>query len=156
TFCGVRETRGVAISAMIFNSMNTRTFLILAATCLLSVSVADRLTAQTQPGAHALTLLDRNGHVVPDSAPAAVKQIFDVTVAPMGRLTFAPSSVNISVGDTVRWTWAGNAHSVTSGQPCMVDSQFCSPNDMNCPAETLSNVGTVYMHTFSQPGTYTY
>jgi plastocyanin len=136
--------------------MNARTSLILTAICALSVSAADRLTAQTQPAAHALTLLDQNGRIVPDSAPAAIKQIFDVTVAPMGSLTFAPNSVNISVGDTVRWTWAGNAHSVTSGQPCMIDSQFCSPNDMNCPAGTLSNVGTVYMHTFNQPGTYSY
>ena len=27
---------------------------------------------------------------------------------------------------------------------------------MNCQAGTLSNIGTVYEHTFTQPGTYSY
>ena len=39
-----------------------------------------------------------------------VGQIVDVTVGPNGTLTFSPDSVNISTGDTVRWTWAGNVH----------------------------------------------
>jgi len=134
--------------------MNAPTFFILTAICALSVSVADCLTAQT--AAHGVTILDQNGRIVPDSGPAAINQIFDVTVAPGGTLTFSPNSVNISVGDTVRWTWASSFHSVTSGQPCTVDSQFCSPNDMNCSAGTLSNQGAVYTHTFNQPGTYSY
>lgn len=112
--------------------------------------------AQTQPAAHGITILDQNGRVVPENAPAAINQIFDVTVAPGGSLTFSPNPVNISVGDTVRWTWASGFHSVTSGQTCIADSQFCSPNDMNCSAGTLSGPGTVYMHTFSQAGTYSY
>ena len=112
--------------------------------------------SQTQPAAHGITILDQNGRVVPDNAPAAINQIFDVTVAPGGALTFSPDPVNISVGDTVRWTWATGFHSVTSGQTCIADSQFCSPDDMNCSAGTLSGPGTVYMHTFSQGGTYSY
>ena len=70
--------------------------------------------------------------------------------------TFDPDTVNISVGDTVRWTWAGSGHSVTSGPPCAADSQYCSPNDMNCASGVLSNAGTVYTHTFSRSGTYSY
>ncbi len=57
---------------------------------------------------------------------------------------FVPDTVNISVGDTVRWTWAESGHSVTSGPPCAADSQYCSPDDMNCAAGILSNMGTVY------------
>ena len=47
------------------------------------------------------------------------RPIFDVAVGPGGGFTFDPDTVNISVGDTVRWTWAGSGHSVTSGPPCV-------------------------------------
>ena len=87
--------------------------------------------------------------------PSATSTIVDVAVG-QGGLVFVPDTVNISVGDTVRWTWAGSGHSVTSGPPCFADSQYCSPNDMNCPPGTLSNIGTVYKHTFSEPGVYSY
>jgi plastocyanin len=71
---------------------------------------------------------------------------------------FSPDTVNIAVGDTVRWTWASNNHSVTSGNSssCSFDSQFCSPNDTDCGAGVLSNTGAVYQHTFTQAGTYSY
>ena len=43
-------------------------------------------------------------------------EIFDVTVGPLdNEFSFVPDTVNISVGDTVRWTWASDFHSVTSG-----------------------------------------
>lgn len=103
-----------------------------------------------------ITILDQNGQLVPDTASLTTGQIFDVTVAPNGSLQFAPQTVNISVGDTVRWTWASSGHSVTSGNPCIPNSQFCSPTDMNCPAGVLSNAGAVYVHTFAQAGSYTY
>ena len=83
-----------------------------------------------------------------------IGQTVDVTVGP--GFAFHPDTVNISVGDTVRWTWAGSGHSVTSGQPCAADSQFCSPDDMNCFPGVLSNAGTVYQHTFANAGTYSY
>ncbi len=106
--------------------------------------------------ATAITIVDQNGSVVPDAPPSAVTQIYDVTVGPTGMLVFSPSTVTISVGDTVRWTWASSGHSVTSGTPCTVDGQFCSPDDMNCSLGVLSNMGTVYEHTFTQAGTYSY
>jgi plastocyanin len=133
--------------------MNARTFVILVAVCVLSVSLTNHLTAQNHSTAHAFTILDQNGRVVPESAPAAIKQIFDVAVGPNDSFTFSPDSVNISVGDTVRWTWDSDVHSVTSGQFCTSDGQFCSPDDVNCD---LSDQPTVYMHTFNQPGTYSY
>jgi hypothetical protein len=59
----------------------------------------------------------------------------------------------------VRWTWASSCHSVVSGVVVsgvnMPDGKFCSPDDMNC-GTTVSNVNTVYDHTFTTAGTYPY
>ena len=103
-----------------------------------------------------ITIFDENGQPDVNGVPSATSTIVDVTVAPGGSFVFDPSTVNISVGDTVRWTWAGSGHSVTSGQPCQADSQYCSPNDMNCASGILSNTGTIYTHTFGRSGTYSY
>jgi plastocyanin len=103
-----------------------------------------------------ITIVDRNGRQVPNSVPSVHSQIFDVMVGPNGKLMFSPDVVNISVGDTVRWTWFGTRHSVTSGQPCTPDNQFCSPDDMNCAAGMTSDIGAVYQHTFAQAGAYSY
>ena len=82
-----------------------------------------------------------------------------VTVGPNGNFVFDPAMVTIKAGDTVRWTWASSFHSVVSGVVVnganMPDGKFCSPNDMNC-GTTVSNVGTVYDHTFNTAGTYPY
>ena len=98
--------------------------------------------------------MDQNGRPAVSGVPTG-GQIFDVAVGQGGDV-FVPDSVNISVGDTVRWTWAESGHSVSSGPPCFVDSQFCSPDDTNCIAGVLSNIGTVYEHTFAEPGVYSY
>jgi plastocyanin/N-acetylneuraminic acid mutarotase len=105
-------------------------------------------------GPPAIRILDQNGQPAVSGAPSATSTIVDVTVGP--DFAFHPSTVNINVGDTVRWTWAGSGHSVHSGPHCVPDSQFCSPNDANCFPGVTSNVGTVYTHTFSTSGTYSY
>ena len=121
------------------------------------MALASHLAAQTPRSPHGITITDQAGRAEPnDAAPGVTGQIFDVTVAPGGSFTFSPATVNISVGDTVRWTWAGSFHSVTSGNPCTVDSQFCSPSDMNCSTGVLNNINFVYSHTFSQAGTFSY
>jgi plastocyanin len=126
-------------------------------TCWLVIMAGMAILSPSGYGAGApLTIVDQNGGVVPDAAPSATTTIFDVTVGPTGMLVFSPSTVTISVGDMVRWTWGSSGHSVTSGSPCTPDGQFCSPNDMNCSAGVLSNVGTVYEHTFAAAGTYAY
>src|SRR6266513_42927 len=112
-------------------------------------------TQQKKGFAHDIHLVDQNGRPAVNGVPSATSQIVDVAVGQGGDV-FVPDSVNISAGDTVRWTWAESGHSVTSGPPCFVDSQFCSPDDTNCPAGILSNVGTVYEHTFAEPGVYSY
>src|SRR6476659_10741318 len=99
-----------------------------------------------------LRIVDQNGRPAVSGVPSATSQIVDVAVGP--GFTFNPDTVNISVGDTVRWTWGSSGHSVTSGPPCAADSQFCSPDDMNCASFILNNQGFVYTHTFSQAGTY--
>ena len=80
----------------------------------------------------------------------------NVTVGPNFFATFSPSTVNILVGDTVRWTWASSGHNVRSGSGCAADGQYCSPNDTNCVSSPTSSTNTTYSHTFNQPGTYSY
>src|SRR5206468_1489527 len=109
---------------------------------------------QKQRVAAPIRIFDQNGQPAVNGVPSDTSTIVDVMVGP--GFSFSPSTVNISVGDTVRWTWAGDGHSVTSGQPCVPDSQYCSPNDTNCFPGTTSNTNTVYTHTFSRSGTYSY
>src|SRR5262249_24172304 len=62
-----------------------------------------------------IRVVDQNGRPAVSGVPSATSTTVDVTVGPGGGFTFDPSTVNISVGDTVRWTWASRGHSVTSG-----------------------------------------
>ena len=112
-------------------------------------------TQQKKPTAQGIHIVDQNGRPAVNGVPSATSQIVDVAVGQGGDV-FVPDTVNISVGDTVRWTWAEGGHSVTSGPPCVPDSQYCSPNDMNCFPGTVSNIGFVYQHTFTEPGAYSY
>src|SRR5204862_2808247 len=122
---------------------------------LVRAESGDRHTSMPQTkSAPPIRIVDQNGQPAVNGVPSATSTIVDVTVGP--DFAFHPDTVNLSVGDTVRWTWAGSGHSVTSGPPCAADSQYCSPDDTNCTAGTLSNAGTVYMHTFSRAGTYSY
>ena len=99
----------------------------------------------------AIRILDQHGRQVPSGKRDVGSQIFDVTVGPQGNeFTFLPDKLNIRVGDTVRWTWASDFHSVTSGGNCSPDGQFCSPDNMHCEAGTLNNTGFVYEFTFTQ------
>jgi plastocyanin len=70
--------------------------------------------------------------------------------------TFSPNPATIVIGDTVRWTWAGSNHTLTSGSNCVTDSGYCSRNDTNCPAAPAYNANTTYSHTFTQAGTFPY
>src|SRR5437667_5334482 len=103
-----------------------------------------------------IRILDQNGQLAVNGVPSATSTIVDVTTGGGNGFQFVPNTVNISVGDTVRWTWAIGGHSVTSGLPCAADSQYCSPDNMNCNSGILSNQGTVYEHTFALPGRYSY
>jgi plastocyanin len=49
-----------------------------------------------------LRIVDQNGRPAINGVPSATSQIVDVMVGP--GFSFSPDTVNISVGDTVRWT----------------------------------------------------
>ena len=120
----------------------------------------DTPNADTTPAIQtiaAIRIFDQYGRQVPGGKRDVGGQILDVIVGPQGNeFTFLPDTVNIRVGDTVRWTWASDFHSVTSGENCSPDQRFCSPNNMNCEAGTLNNTGFIYEFTFTQPGIYQY
>lgn len=87
-----------------------------------------------------------------DTAPQTVT----VTVAPNGRHAFEPSTVTIRPGDTVRWVWDGDEHTVTSGSNGTGDGLFCSPSGPPCAGQGSLNRGAIYEHTFTAAGTYPY
>jgi plastocyanin len=90
--------------------------------------------------------------VVAFGAFAAPAQAADVSIS---NFSFMPSSISITQGETVNWTWAGpdTNHSVTSksGQAESFDSD---------PGKTPSSLdhppGDTFSHTFNTPGTFTY
>ena len=74
-----------------------------------------------------------------------------------GRASRLCRMINIHVGDTVPWTWASSGHSVSSGIPCTINGQFCSPDNTNCPANEHFPTQVRSMSTpFPQSGTYSY
>jgi plastocyanin len=73
-----------------------------------------------------------------------------------GGLSFAPSNLTISVGDTVRWIWDSSHHNVVSGTDGTADGLFCSPSDHDCANAPASAKGSSYDHTFSAAGTFPY
>src|SRR6266576_7243528 len=114
------------------------------------------MSLQKQHFGAPIRILDQNGQPAVSGMPSATSTTVDVMVGGGNGFQFVPDTLNISVGDTVRWTWANSGHSVTSGTCDAADSQFCSPDDMNCAAGILSNMGTIYQHTFTVPGRYSY
>jgi len=79
-----------------------------------------------------------------------------VMVGQGGALSFAPASLTIAVGDTVRWVWGSGGHSVVSGSNGNANNKFCSPSNTGCDNPPLSNSGATYEHTFTQAGTFPY
>jgi plastocyanin len=132
-----------------------------AVACLWPAVTSFTASADTPSGNQTIAMIrivDQYGRQAPTGKRDVGSQTFDVTVGPVeNEFTFMPDSLTISVGDTLRWTWASDFHSVTSGTSCLVpDGQFCSPDNMNCDAGALNNTGFVYEFTFTQPGRYQY
>lgn len=103
----------------------------------------------------AIQIIDQNGRTPPTVPRAPGGQTVTVTVGQTG-LTFTPSAVNITAGDTVHWVFASTGHTVTSGTPCTVDSSYCSPSNTSCTTAATSALGATFDHTFTQAGTYSY
>ena len=68
----------------------------------------------------------------------------DVVVAPRGEVIFEPAQLAVSVGDTVRWTWASKGHNVGSGLPGAPTSAFLS----GPPAPVGTVFEVVFDHSF--------
>ena len=134
--------------------------LLLAMVFVWPAQAGDTASGDTRPenqGIAAIRIVDEYGRQALSGKRYVGSEVFEVTVGPKGNeFTFMPDTVNISVGDTVRWTWASDSHSVTSGKSCIADGQFCSPDNMNCEAAILNDTGFVYEFTFTQPGMYQY
>ena len=79
-------------------------------------------------------------------ASQAAGTTFNVDVA-SGGLFFSPSTVTIQAGDTVKWTWKGTPHSVTSGVPGQSSGLFDSG---------VHNSGFTFSFTFPTAGTIAY
>jgi len=87
--------------------------------------------------------------------------VVDVAVGPEKRLRYEPESVEISVGDTVRWTAKSPGHNVTSKPGASEKCQNPSGAEPFASYEgdshfAIMEVGATYEHTFTVPGKYVY
>ncbi|WP_440005703.1 plastocyanin/azurin family copper-binding protein [Halomicrococcus sp. SG-WS-1] len=92
---------------------------------------------------------------------AADGQVTEVAVGPEGRLRFVPETVEISVGDTVRWTFESAGHNVTTKPGA--SEKISIPEDAEPFGSyegdahySINEVGTTFEHTFTVPGEYVY
>src|SRR5213594_3387752 len=70
-----------------------------------------------------IRIFDQNGQPAVSGVPSPNGAIVPVEVGGGNGFQFVPDTVNISVGDTVQWTWSTSGHSVTSGTCDAADSQ---------------------------------
>src|SRR4030095_14809384 len=112
------------------------------------VEAGDTASGDTKPenqATAAIRIVDQYGRQALSGKRYVRSEDIDVTVVPLeNEFSFVPDTVNISVGDTVRWTWESDFHSVTSGTSCTADGQFCSPDNMNCEAGILNTTRSLY------------
>ncbi|MDQ6940516.1 MAG: plastocyanin/azurin family copper-binding protein, partial [Verrucomicrobiota bacterium] len=87
----------------------------------------------------------------PATPPNPDSVTIGVTVGQSG-FTFTPSTAKILPGDTVTWTFLGSNHTVSSGVPCTVDNQYCSPSNMSCASSPTNTLNSTYSHIFNQVG----
>lgn len=149
-FCGLVQERSFATSAF-----GSKAAIEIPAQPFVFRNVTDTETTDTS----ALRFDFRPGTAMKSLTQFAlistVAQTVDVMVGQDG-LTFTPATVNINVGDTVRWTWSTSNHTVNSGSGCTSDGSYCSPNDTSCDTNPASGATAVYTHTFSQAGSFSY
>jgi len=81
-----------------------------------------------------------------------------VIVGAGGGILLDPDTVRIRAGDTVRWVWAGSGYDLVSVHHAssVSDGLFCYPGCDTHPANDRVVSGTVYEHTFPDPGTFDY
>ena len=99
----------------------------------------------------------------PESTPTPTggEGVTEVAAGPEGRLRFVPETVEIAVGDTVRWTFESPGHNVTSKPGA---SEKCENPEGAEPFASyegdqhfsIDPEGSTYEHTFTVPGEYVY
>ncbi|MFD1647702.1 cupredoxin domain-containing protein [Haloarchaeobius litoreus] len=84
-----------------------------------------------------------------------------MAAGPEGRLRFVPETVEITVGQTVRWTFESAGHNVTSLPGA--SEKVRNPDGAEPFASyegnqhfAIDEVGSTYEHTFDVPGEYVY
>lgn len=87
--------------------------------------------------------------------------VVDVAVGPEGRLRFDPETVEIVVGDVVRWTFESPGHNVTSKPGASEKVRTPEGAEPFASYEgnqhyAIDEVGSTYEHTFTVPGEYVY
>jgi plastocyanin len=153
--------------------MNRRSFLASAGSVLAaavagcSVSPGPPVTEQS-PTASATPTAAPTATATRSSSPGtqqptatAGSEVVDVSAGPEGRLRFRPETVEVSVGDTVRWTFDSPGHNVTTLPGS--SERVSVPEDAEPFASyegdqhfAINEVGTTYEHTFTVPGEYVY
>lgn len=88
-------------------------------------------------------------------------RIVDVAAGPEGRLRFDPETVEVDVGDTVRWTFESPGHNVTSKPGA--SEKVRNPEGAEPFASyegdqhyAVVPEGSTYEHAFTVPGEYVY
>jgi len=113
---------------------------------------------QTAPG----TATTSAGTEAPGSpATTAGGEIVEVSAGPEGRLRFRPETVEISAGDTVRWTFDSPGHNVTTLPGSSEKVTIPEGAELFASYEgdqhfAINEVGTTFEHTFTVPGEYVY
>ncbi|WP_246308047.1 cupredoxin domain-containing protein [Halorarum salinum] len=108
---------------------------------------------------------ETNGTGTPDCPPATGTSTggstIDVAVGPEGRLRFDPETVEIRVGDAVRWTFDSAGHNVTSlpGASEKVRNPEGAEPFASYEGDrhySINEVGSTFEHVFTVPGEYVY
>lgn len=86
------------------------------------------------------------------TATATETAALTVEVAPDGRFRFSPESVEVGVGETVRWVWRSGGHNVVAASTPDGSDWAGTPD----APDALYDAGYEYDHTFEVAGTYEY
>lgn len=81
------------------------------------------------------------------TATSAHAATVTVNVGKSGSLMFSPQTVSVAIGDTVKWVWKSDTHSVKEGVPGGSNPAFDSG---------ILNTGATFEQVFSDPGTANY
>ena len=91
--------------------------------CAAATTTTTRPCATTTTRPRATSTTTRSGATT--TTTLAPPQTHTVMVGQGGALVFTPANLTIHVGDTVRWVWGSNNHSVVSGTDGNADNRFC-------------------------------